>query len=141
MSRTTGETDLARLLTSMQPVLNPGEYVFCTVASAGSVPPGLVLGSFREAEGLTLIMLREDADEYGLPYGALMAWLTLTVHSSLAAVGLTAAVAAALARENISCNVLAAYYHDHLFVGHVDATRALSTLRLLAASASADATD
>lgn len=133
----TGETDLTRLLASMQPVLNPGEYVFCTVASAGPVPPDLVLGSFREAEGLTLIMARPDADVYGVPYGAAMAWLTLTVHSSLAAVGLTAAVATALAREGISCNVLAAYYHDHLFVGHADAARALKALQTLAATSSA----
>ena len=130
-----GETNLARLLSSMQPVLNPGEYVFCTVAAAGSVRPELVLGSFREAEGLTMIMARADADAYGMPYGASMAWLTLTVHSSLAAVGLTAAVATALAIEGISCNVVAAYYHDHLFVGFADAARALKVLQELAATA------
>lgn len=135
------ETNLARLLANMQPVLNPGEYVFCTVASARQVPPELVLGSFRETEGLTMIMARQDADAYGMPYGAIMAWLTLTVHSSLAAVGLTAAVATALTHESISCNVLAAYYHDHLFVGYADATRALSTLQLLAATAAEDATE
>lgn len=132
-----GETNLARLLASMQPVLNPGEFVFCTVASAGPVPPERVLGSFRESEGLTLIMARPDADAYGMPYGAAMAWLTLTVHSSLAAVGLTAAVAAALAGEGISCNVVAAYYHDHLFVARADAERALAALHAVSATAQA----
>ena len=135
----TGETDLAGLLASMQPVLNPGEYVFCTVATPGRVPMELVLGSFREAEGLTMIMARADADAHGIPYGAIMAWLTLTVHSSLAAVGLTAAVAVALSYEGISCNVVAAYYHDHLFVGHTDAARALQALKLLANPAAPDA--
>ncbi|WP_046243244.1 ACT domain-containing protein [Hymenobacter terrenus] len=130
-----GETNLTRLLGSMQPALNPGEYVFCTVASATAVPAELVLGSFREPEGLTLIMARETADAYGLAYQYVSAWLTLTVHSSLAAVGLTAAVAAALSRENISCNVVAAYYHDHLFVAQADAERALATLRGLSAAA------
>ncbi|GAA4054017.1 ACT domain-containing protein [Hymenobacter glaciei] len=129
----TGETDLARLLATMRPVLNAGEYVFCTTTAPAALPPELVLGSFREPEGLTLIVAREVADEYGLPYGHLMAWLTLTVHSSLAAVGLTAAVAAALTQEGISCNVVAAYYHDHLFVSHAAADRALSALQALSA--------
>lgn len=130
----TGETDLTRLLATMRPVLNAGEYVFCTTTATAPIPPELVLGSFREPEGLTLIMAREVADEFGLPYGHLMAWLTLTVHSSLAAVGLTAAVAAALTREGISCNVVAAYYHDHVFVSHATAARALEVLQALSES-------
>ena len=77
----------------------------CATNAAASIPMEHVLGSFREPEGLTLIMAREAADLRGLPYDHVMAWLTLTVHSSLAAVGLTAAVAAALAQANISCNV------------------------------------
>ena len=126
-----GETNLRRLLATMRPVLNPGEYVFCTSTAAASIPMEHVLGSFREPEGLTLIVAREAADQWGLPYGHVMAWLTLTVHSSLAAVGLTAAVAAALTQANISCNVVAAYYHDHLFVSHTDAEPALNVLRAL----------
>ena len=129
-----GETNLRSLLASMRPVLNPGEYVFCTTTTA-SIPPDQVLGSFREPEGLTLIVAREAADKWGLPYGHVMAWLTLTVHSSLAAVGLTAAVAASLTQANISCNVVAAYYHDHLFVSHADAESALSVLRALSKQA------
>ena len=105
------------------------------MASASHVPPELVLGSFREFEGRTLIVRREDADAYG----ALTVWLAPTVHSSLAAVGLAAAVAAALARDNTSCNVLAAYHHNPLFAGHVDAARALSTQQQLASTASAAA--
>lgn len=131
----TGETNLSRLLATMRPELNPGEYVFCTTSAAAAIPMEHVLGSFREAEGLTMIVAREAADAWGLPYGHVMAWLTLTVHSSLAAVGLTAAVAAALAQANISCNVVAAYYHDHLFVSHTDAEPALNVLRALSEQA------
>ena len=132
-----GETNLAALLATMQPVLNPGEYVFCTAPAGAAVPMSAVSGTFREPEGLTLILARETADTYGLAYDVVMAWLTLTVHSSLAAVGLTAAVATALARENISCNVVAAFFHDHLFVTHADADRALRTLVRLASEAAA----
>ncbi|ALW87046.1 acetyltransferase [Hymenobacter sedentarius] len=130
-----GETNLQRLLTAMQPVLNAGEYVFCTTQAATAVPADRVLGSFREAEGLTLIVARETADAHGLSYDYVSAWLTLNVHSSLAAVGLTAAVATALSRENISCNVVAAYFHDHLFVAQADAQRALAVLQALTAEA------
>ncbi|AMJ64867.1 ACT domain-containing protein [Hymenobacter sp. PAMC 26628] len=134
--RAPGETDLARLLATMQPALHPGDYVFC-VAGAGAPVPAGALGWFREAEGVTLILPRADADAYGFAYEYVAAWLTLTVHSSLAAVGLTAAVAEALTRENISCNVVATYYHDHLFVARADADRALGALRALSAAATA----
>ncbi|MCC3155257.1 ACT domain-containing protein [Hymenobacter sp. BT770] len=130
-----GETNLQRLLASMQPVLNAGQYVFCTTHAVTTVPAELVLGSFRETEGLTLIVARETADAHGLSYDYVSAWLTLNVHSSLAAVGLTAAVAAALARENISCNVVAAYFHDHLFVAQADAQRALAALQAFSGEA------
>ncbi len=131
-----GETDLARLLATMQPALHPGDYVFCVVGPGAPVPAG-ALGWFREAEGVTLILPRADADAQGFAYEYVAAWLTLAVHSSLAAVGLTAAVAGVLARENISCNVVAAYHHDHLFVARADADRALGALRALSATATA----
>lgn len=129
-----GETNLTRLLATMQPARQPGEYVFCTVAPATPVP-ATALGWFRESEGLTLILPRATADAHGLPYHYVSAWLTLTVHSALEAVGLTAAVATALTAENISCNVIAAYHHDHLFVALADADRALRALRALSAAA------
>lgn len=129
-----GETDLARLLAALHPVQQPGEYVFCPAGPAAPVPAE-ALGWFREPEGPTFVLPRAVADAHGLPYGYVAAWLTLTVHSSLAAVGLTAAVAGALARENISCNVVAAYYHDHLFVALADADRALGALRRLSEQA------
>ena len=131
-----GETNLAHLLAAMQPERQPGEYVFCTVAPAAPVP-ATALGWFRESEGLTLILPRATADAQGLPYHYVSAWLTLTVHSSLEAVGLTAAVATALTAENISCNVVAAYHHDHLFVALADADRAMQALWALSAATAA----
>lgn len=127
-----GETSLAALLRGMKPVLNDGEYVFCSLPD-GVMPVGInPLGSFREREGLTLILERSEAERAGLAFDYVAAWLTLEVHSALQAVGLTAAVASALAKAGISCNVVAAWYHDHLFVAHTDGPRALEVLRALA---------
>ncbi|WP_337058145.1 ACT domain-containing protein [Pseudomonas sp. USHLN015] len=130
-----GETSLALLIRSMSPHLNEGDYVFCTLDDTRALQGCEAVGSFREREGLTVILAREDADRLGLAYDYVAAWITLEVHSSLAAVGLTAAFAGALAQAGVSCNVIAGYYHDHLFVTRSDAERALSTLRALAASA------
>lgn len=130
-----GETALTTLLRSMSPHLNDGEYVFCTVPD-NHIPAGCeVIGSFREQEGLTLIVERQQAERAGLAFDYVAAWITLNVHSALEAVGLTAAFASALGRAGISCNVIAGYYHDHLFVGCADAQRALQVLRQLATDA------
>jgi hypothetical protein len=130
-----GETSLATLLRSMSPQLNAGEYVFCTLAD-GPLPTGLeIIGSFREREGLTVILERSLAERAGLDFDYVAAWITLNVHSALEAVGLTAAFATALGKAGISCNVIAGYYHDHLFVGQADAERAMQVLRELAANA------
>ncbi|PJJ59061.1 ACT domain-containing protein [Hymenobacter chitinivorans] len=132
-----GETNLTQLLRTMQPQRQPGTYVFCTVASLAGLDLSECIGTFREAEGTTLILPRAAADQLGLPYSYLAAWLTLTMHSSLEAVGLTAAFAQALARHQISCNVVAAFYHDHIFVADADADKALTVLRQLAATGAA----
>ena len=130
-----GEIALATLLRSMSPQLNDGDYVFCTVPD-NHIPAGCeVIGSFREQEGLTLIVERQQAEQAGLAFDYVAAWITLNVHSALEAVGLTAAFASALGQAGISCNVIAGYYHDHLFVGRADAEHALQVLRQLAADA------
>lgn len=130
-----GETALATLLRSLSPQLNDGDYVFCTVPDQ-CIPAGCeVIGSFREQQGLTLIVERQHAERAGLAFDYVAAWITLKVHSALEAVGLTAAFASALGKAGISCNVIAGFYHDHLFVGRADAERAMSVLRQLAADA------
>ncbi|MFJ8649973.1 ACT domain-containing protein [Streptomyces sp. NPDC093546] len=132
MSGTNGERDLTRLLAALRPELHPGRYVFCTV-DGPAVPPGLhPVVTVAESEGLTVVVREEEADAASLPYDYVAGWITLRVHSALDAVGLTAAVAGALADAGLSCNVVAGYHHDHLFVEHAHAQRALTTLRLLA---------
>lgn len=126
-----GEKDLRTLLATMSPQLNPGEYVY-TVAPDGRVPAGVrPVVTVAEDEGLTLVVPRQDADRAGLAYDYVAGWITLRVHSALEAVGLTAAVAEALARNGISCNVVAGFHHDHLFVPHADASRARDALEML----------
>ncbi|MBN9381824.1 MAG: ACT domain-containing protein [Chitinophagaceae bacterium] len=127
-----GEKDLDRMLRHMEPHLNEGEYVFCTLPSGDiNILKDNVVGWFREAEGVTVVLNRHTADELHLKYDFIASWITLSVHSSLEAVGLTAAFSAALSKENISCNVIAAYYHDHIFVNKADGEKALQVLKQL----------
>jgi hypothetical protein len=126
-----GETNLTALLKTMRPKLNAGDYVFCTIPASQSINPADIVGSFKEEEGLTIILNKIIADKLNLSYTYIVAWITLTVHSSLEAVGLTAAFSVALAKEGISCNVIAAYYHDHIFVAKDDAEKALGVLEKL----------
>jgi hypothetical protein len=131
-----GETNLAKLLQTLTPVRQPGSYVFCAVSSLHGLDLSESIGQFREPEGIALILPQATADRLQLPYTYVAAWITLTVHSSLEAVGLTAAFAQALAADQISCNVVAAYYHDHLFVATHDADKAMQVLQRLATTAS-----
>ncbi|MBA2309925.1 MAG: cupin domain-containing protein [Pseudonocardiales bacterium] len=115
--------------TDLRPELVPYAYVFATVDGV-AVPPGLdPFAVVREDEGLTLVLRQRDADAAGLTYVYLAARITLRVHSDLADVGLTATVSTALAAAGISCNVIAGYAHDHLFVPWDRATDALEILR------------
>jgi hypothetical protein len=127
----TGETNLNTLLKNMTPVLNAGDYVYNTTTSLTNITTDDIIAFFKEQEAITLILKKEIADKLSLEYNYVAAWITLTIHSSLEATGLTAAFAAALAKENISCNVVAAYYHDHIFVAKKDAGRAMAALKKL----------
>jgi hypothetical protein len=123
-----GETNLSVLLKTMRPVLNAGEYVFCTVKDPAIAAGHDIVMQFREQEGYTLIIKKEIADHLQLAYTFTASWISLTVHSSLEAAGLTAAFSRALADEGISSNVVAAFYHDHIFVDKKDAARAMTVL-------------
>jgi hypothetical protein len=129
----TAEKDLRKLLKTIKPELQPGDYVFCTVEDLSTVPPSETILMFREKEGVTVIVRKELADKLGLNYSFVAGWITLTVHSSLEAVGLTAAFSKALSEKGISCNVVAAYYHDHLFVRQQDTATAMEILNGLSA--------
>lgn len=124
-----GITELTQLLKTMSPHLQDGEFAFCT--TEGNVADYVHLNPvcfFQESEGLTLILLADDAKRENIPFDGTYRKITLTVHSSLEAVGLTAAVANKLTQYGISANVVAAYYHDHIFVPSAKATQAMKAL-------------
>jgi len=127
-----GESNLSRLIQGMTPRLNPGEYAFISVKDLTGIERGLAICEFREEEGTTLIIERKKADELNLSYEFIASWVTLRVHSSLEAVGLSAVVSKELAKNNISCNLIAGYYHDHIFVDKKDANKAIQVLNGLA---------
>ncbi|MFA0156227.1 ACT domain-containing protein [Vibrio sp. 10N.261.46.A3] len=126
----TAITDLDLLLKSMSPELIDGNYVFCTVDGALADYVQLnPISTFREKEGLTLVLKEDVATKAQLDFDAVFSLITLSVHSSLEAVGLTAAFATKLGSYGISANVVAGYYHDHIFVQKDKAEAAMSALK------------
>ena len=123
-----GEKDLQVLLKSMKPEHVSGDYVFCKVENVKDVNLNEIEMFFKEKEAITIILKKEIADVLQLEYSTIMSWITLTVHSSLEAVGLTAAFSRALSEHQISCNVVAAFYHDHIFVNKKDTQKAMEIL-------------
>lgn len=126
--------DLKQLLTHMQPELNPGRYAFVALPDGLALDPAQVVAFIREPEGLSVILTEQVALDFGLPIAFTAAWITLTVHSDLAAVGLTAAFSQALEQAGISCNVVAGVHHDHLFVPVEQAQMAVDALCALSRS-------
>ena len=127
-----GEIDLTILLKSLKPQLREEEYIFYSAEGEyGDFAELQPICFFREDEGITLVIPRETALQHGLHFNTVFRAITLTVHSSLNAVGLTAAVATRLASNGISANVIAAYYHDHIFVPAEHAEQAIQSLREL----------
>ena len=129
-----GETNLQTLIGSMLPSLAPGILVFATVT--GGVPAGIDPQMvFRESEGLTLIVLEEEARRAGLTATFRCRMVTLDIHSSLDAVGFMAAITTHLAASGIGVNPVSAYFHDHLFVPADRAEEAVALLERLAVEA------
>ena len=130
-------SDLAVLLASMQPELHAGTWVWCALPP-GAAPAGVdAVATVREVEGTTVVVDEAQALARGWPIAFRSAWITLTVHSDLAAVGLTAAFARALGDAGIPCNVIAGVHHDHLFVPVERATDAMAALHALQARCAA----
>jgi ribosomal protein S18 acetylase RimI-like enzyme len=125
------ELDLSRLCASLEPRLHRGVFVFCEL-SDDRVPPGLdVRFVFREDESTTVVVPVEQAAATGLAGECPSAWITLGAGSDLAAVGFLAVITARLATAGISCNVVSAFHHDHLFVPAAKAADAMSVLTVL----------
>ena len=129
MKNKTGETDLEKLIANMEPVLNEGDYVFTTVQNTKGISRETTICEIKEKEGITVILSKMDADVLGLTYEYIASWITLNIYSSLYAVGLTAAFSTALADNGISCNVIAGYYHDHIFIDKKDNKKAMNVLQ------------
>ncbi len=125
-----GETDLRRLLGGLAPELAAKPRAIRSQAADASVPADAIM-SFREHEGTTTIMVVDESAVDASADEPLWAQITLRIHSSLEAVGMMAAIAAALAARDIPCNAVSAYYHDHLFVPWPRRDDTLAALREL----------
>ncbi|HEX5687552.1 MAG TPA: ACT domain-containing protein [Ideonella sp.] len=124
-------SSLTTLLRSMEPMLHDGVYAYCVVPSDADTSALTPVVTVRESEGLTVVVPAAQAEQCGLAVLFRAAWITLTVHSDLQAVGLTAAFSGALGMAGISCNVVAGAFHDHIFVPEEQAPQALDVLRAL----------
>ena len=130
-------SDLAVLIASMRPHLHEGVWAWCARPPGTPMDDVEAIASVREAEGLTLVVPEAQALARGWPIAFRSAWITLTVHSDLAAVGLTAAFARALGEAGIACNVIAGVHHDHVFVPVDRADAAMAALGALQAGGGA----
>jgi hypothetical protein len=129
-----GFTDLTALLAHLDPELHPEPWVYAVLPAGASLPPA-AFAVVREDEGVTVVVPQAEAERLGLAGGFVAARVTLRVHSALEAVGMTAAFARVLAEAGISCNVVAGYHHDHLFVPWERRAEAVDLLRGLAGHA------
>jgi hypothetical protein len=129
-----GEMNLAKLLTSMDPELDPELYVFCCLpvlpSNVSEMKPRMI---FQESEGFTLILTQQNAQVHSLDYNYPCRRIVLNVHSSLDAVGFLARITTHLAsrhneRKPISVNPVSAYHHDHLFIPEDRANDAMERL-------------
>jgi hypothetical protein len=119
-----GQRNLDTLLSTLAPSIHEDEFVFCTQREMAGDPVCV----FRESEGWSLVLRRAEAERLGIPFTYACRMITLSVHSSLEAVGLLAEVAGRLANRGISVNVVSGYYHDHLFVPVDRAEEAMAAL-------------
>jgi len=129
-----GETDLRKLLAGMRPAMSETAFAFATAGSLQDVPASVsIIGCFNEDEGVTVIATLDQLARTGLMQSGPFAKISLAVHSSLAAVGLTAKISTSLAHGGISANIVAGYFHDHIFVPWEERHAALDILSDLGA--------
>lgn len=126
-----GETNLQTLLKTLCPKLSREVYVFTCIESLQQAYSLNPKGLFVEEEGITCIVDIATALNHNLAFDGEFHCITLECHSSLEAVGLTAAFSNALKDVGISANVVAGYYHDHIFVPRQQSVQALAALNAL----------
>jgi|TARA_B100000287_G_scaffold115706_1_gene107682 hypothetical protein len=115
----------------LKPKLNQGEYVFVLTDNIDGINEEDILCSFKEDGKYSLILKKEFANKYGMSYNFVAAWISLDLYSSLDSVGLTSMFSKALSDNNITCNVVAAFNHDHIFVNYNDKELAFEILNKL----------
>lgn len=115
----------------LNPILHPDRYVFCTLKNIIPINGMDILMTFQESEGTTLILKKETAELHQLDYTFIASWITISTQTPLDMIGLTARFSSALAEAGIACNVVAAFYHDHIFVDARDALKAKNILAAL----------
>lgn len=117
-------------MASLLPKLNEGSYAFCfsKMQLKLEIAP---LATFREEEGVTYILQCEEAKKLQLEFKDEWSWISLGYYSDLDMVGLTAKFSKALTKGGISCNVIAAFHHDHIFVPIAKAEQALEILKAI----------
>ncbi len=124
--------DLESLLANLSPELHDGTYAVVSVPVP--IPDVHPFMTIEEAEGLTMLLRREEADAIGLPYELPLAWITLGVYRAIGSVGFVATATSALAQANIAAVAGVGRWHTHLFVPSTDAERAMKVLRRLSAA-------
>ena len=109
-------------------ILNKGEYVFCSIIDINQISINNIISSFKESEGYSIIISREEAIKNNLPFYFISAWITLDIESTPDSVGLTSSFSKKLKKAGISCNVVAGYHHDHIFVPYQERLKAMKIL-------------
>jgi uncharacterized protein len=128
-----GEMTLTVLLRQMGPALDAAPYGYGVLPVGAAVPAGLqAFAVIAEPEGLTVVATLAALEQAGIAYDGAWARISLGVQSDLAAVGLTAAIATALTAQGVSANVVAGYFHDHVFVQWDKRDTAMAALLSLA---------
>ena len=127
---------LQELIKQLSPTLDSTTYVYCTVPKAkyGELEHLKPIVSIAELEGLTLVIPLDEAKTEGLDYYRVFRRITLEGHSSLEALGLTSVVTSLLAERGITTNVIAGFYHDHMFVPSDRIAEAMRALKELASN-------
>ena len=117
--------------------------------------------SMKEAEGRTFVIPKKIAENHGFEFEYPCRMITLQIHSSLSAVGeytlrqksifgqvciccshhfkhfrniftgFLATILKRLAENEISCNVVSGFYHDHLFVSDGEEVKVMNILQNL----------
>ena len=116
------------IIKNLNPKLNKGEYVFCSIKDINDINMIDIVSSFKESEGYSIIISKEEAIKNSLHFYFVSAWITLEINSSLDSIGLTSAFSKELTEAGISCNVLAGYHHDHIFVPYHKKAKAMKIL-------------